>query len=355
MANSTLDNPLGLRCGMILPNRFAMAPLTNTQSNLDGTLHENEFKWLMQRAGYFGLISTCAAFVSEEGHAWRGQLGIADDKHLPGLTRLAKAITTAGSIPIVQLHHGGSRAQLASQKISSSAGEDIRMALEDDIYRIIDDFTKAAVRAEQAGFAGVEVHGANGYLFTQFLASNINKRTDQYGGSIENRSRFLRATVQSIRKAVSPSFMVNVRISPVDNIHHLGLYLDDSKQVARWLAKEGVDISHLSLHDASGPGPYETDKIPVATAIRSVVPKEVKIAIAGGIWTREDAQRAEQTGGDIIVLGKAAIIHPDWVKVSQMPGFKPTLPPWDIAALQRVAISPNFIDYLRTAHKLIAM
>ena len=121
MANSTLDKHLGLRCGMILPNRFAMAPLTNTQSNLDGTLHENEFKWLMQRAGYFGLISTCAAFVSEEGHAWRGQLGIADDKHLPGLTRLAKAITTAGSIPIVQLHHGGSRAQLASQKISSSA------------------------------------------------------------------------------------------------------------------------------------------------------------------------------------------------------------------------------------------
>ena len=353
MIITTLDEPLKLRCGVVLPNRFSMAPLTNTQSNLDGTLHENEFKWLTRRAGYFGLISTCAAFVSEEGHAWRGQLGISDDKHIHGLTSLAKAITVAGSVPIVQLHHGGSRAQLAPQKISSSAGDNIHAATQDDIIRIIDDFTKAAIRAEQAGFAGVEVHGANGYLFTQFLASNINKRIDQYGGNIVNRSRFLRETVQSIRKAVSPSFMVNVRISPVDNINHLGLYLEDSKQVANWLAEGSVDIIHLSLHDASGPGPFEEEKIPVVTAIRNNVSKEVKVAVAGGIWTREDAQRAERAGGDIIVLGKASIIHPDWVKTSKTPNFKPTLPPWDVSALQQVAVSPNFIEYLRTAHKLI--
>ena len=82
MSLNTLDDSLKLFCGVTLPNRFAMAPLTNTQSNIDGTLHDNEFNWLKRRAGKFGLISTCATFVSEQGHAWKGQLGISDDKHL---------------------------------------------------------------------------------------------------------------------------------------------------------------------------------------------------------------------------------------------------------------------------------
>ncbi|MEM6997112.1 MAG: NADH:flavin oxidoreductase, partial [Myxococcota bacterium] len=86
---SRLDDPLTLKSGVVLPHRVALAPLTNCQSNPDGTLHDDEFAWLTRRAGAFSLVSTCAAFVSEEGHAWKGQLGIAGDHHLPGLTRLA--------------------------------------------------------------------------------------------------------------------------------------------------------------------------------------------------------------------------------------------------------------------------
>ena len=160
MNNSNLDNPITLRCGVTLPNRFAMAPLTNTQSNLDGTLGKDEYTWLTTRAGKFGLISTCAAFVSEEGHAWKGQLGISDDKHLPGLTKLASAIISAGSLVIVQLHHAGAQADCAPQKISASASEGINEATKEDIERIKNDFVQAALRAEQAGFSGVEIHGA---------------------------------------------------------------------------------------------------------------------------------------------------------------------------------------------------
>ena len=353
MTLSNLENPLTLRCGTILPNRFAMAPLTNTQSNLDGTLGEDEFNWLTGRAGKFGLISTCAAFVSKEGNAWKGQLGISDDKHLPGLTRLAKALTTASSLPIVQLHHGGNRADEAPQKISASENENTKAASIGDIDRIINDFTDAAVRAEQAGFAGVEIHGANGYLFTQFLSPVINKRDDEYGGSIENRARFLRQTLQAVRKAVSKSFIVNVRISPVDTFNRLGLILEDSKKVARWIAEDGVDVIHLSLRNARGLSPFEDSTIPVVTAIRDVVSKEVKIASAGGIWTRDDATKTNQAGADIIVLGKASIIHPDWVELSKDPNFKPYRPPWDVESLQNVHVGKNFIDYLTYRHKLV--
>ena len=348
-----LDEPLELQCGAVLPNRFALAPLTNTQSNLDGTLHNNEFNWLMRRAGHFGLISTCATFVSEQGHAWKGQLGIANNKQLPGLTKLAYAIKEAHSLPIVQLHHGGSRAECAPRKISSSDAENVHAATNDEVQQVIEDFTDAALRAELAGFAGVEVHGANGYIFTQFLAANINRRTDEYGGTIENRAKFLLETVRSIKKAVSPSFMVNVRISPVDNINRLGLYLEDSKKVAKMLANEHIDVLHLSLRDAIGSGPFEEDKTPVVSAIRSVVPDTVKIATTGGIWTRADADKAQNAGADIIVLGKASIIHPDWVTNSKIQGFKPYLPPWDVESLKKVSVSQDFINYLDTAHHLV--
>lgn len=349
MTNKTnqLDSPLTLRSGVTLPNRFGLAPLTNTQSNPDGSLHEEELSWLVRRAGHFGLISTCAAYVSEEGKAWVGQLGVAEDHHLPGLTRLAKEIKARGSVPMVQLHHAGKRASLAPQKISTSDDGGVRGASNEDIRRIINDFVQAAVRVEQAGFSGVEVHGANGYIFTQFLSPRDNPRTDEYGGDISGRAKFLRETLQAIRRQVSPSFMVNVRISPVDFRDRRGIRLDESVQLAQWLAEDGVDVIHLSLQDASGPAPFEDHHRPIARVIREATPPEVMVAAAGGIWNREDAKRAVDAGVDIAVLGKAAIVHPDWPTTSQSKTFTPARPPWEVEYLQKVAVGPNFQEYLK--------
>lgn len=352
-STSTLDQPITLRCGVTLPNRIAMAPLTNVQSNLDGTLHEDEFNWLTRRAGHFGLVSTCAAYVSEEGHAWAGQLGISEDKHIPGLTRLAKAITEKGSIPMIQLHHAGIKAELAPRKISTADGEGVMGASLEDIKRIVRDFTAAAVRAEKAGYAGVEIHGANGYLFTQFLAPKDNTRTDLYGGDIAGRARFLRETVQAVRSATPSKFMVNVRISPVDIWDKRGLVLSDSIQVAKWLSEDGVDIIHLSLRNASGPAPFEQNEISVVRAIRDAVPAEVKIASAGGILTRDDAGKTEASGADLVVLGRASIVHPDWPTVSKIEDFIPISPPWDPDYLSQIAIGPKFLQYLNRFPGLI--
>ncbi len=352
-SQSNLDKILALRSGFTLPNRIAMAPLTNNQSNSDGTLHEDEFRWLTRRGGHFGLVSTCATFVSQEGRAWEGQLGISDDKHLPGLTRLAKTLTSTGSVPIVQLHHAGKKAELASQKLSSDDTEDARAATQADISRIVKEFSTAAQRAEKAGFAGVEIHGANGYLFTQFLAPQDNHRQDTYGGDIENRARFLRETVQAVRAETSHNFIVAVRISPVDTWDQRGLVMADSIKLVKWLAEDGVDIIHLSLRDASGPAPFENSSIPVVRLIRDAVSPEVKIAVAGGIRTREDAQKVEIAGADIIALGKVSIVHPDWPVASKKDNFSPKSQPWEPEYLRQVSVGPAFIKYLQRIPGLV--
>ena len=344
---SDLTASFTLRCGLVMPDRIAMAPLTNTQSHSDGTLSDDEFRWLMRRAeGGFRWISTCAAFISDEGHAWDGQLGISSDAHLEGLTRLATALREAGSVAVVQLHHAGAKATMAADKLSTGGPEGARAATEADLDQLVEDFTSAAVRAEKAGFAGVEIHGANGYVLTQFLAPEDNPRTDAYGGSLENRARIVRRVVQSVRAAVSPSFAVGIRISPVDTWARRGLVLADSLQLGRWLVEDGIDFLHLSLRDAGGSAPFEEDGPLVATAFREALPEDVAIFAAGGIWTRADAERALAAGVDVVVLGRASIGNPDWPTEVRNDGYEPLRTPWEPDHLRSVAVGEDFLTYI---------
>ena len=342
-----LEQPLRFRCGLELPQRIAMAPLTNTQSEPDGTLGEPELRWLERRArDGFPWVSTCAAFVSEEGHAWRGQLGIASDEHLPGLTRLATALHEHGAKAVVQLHHAGAKAAVAPERLSTGGPPGARAATREDLERVVADYVAAARRAETAGFDGVEIHGANGYIFTQFLAPLDNPRDDDYGGSLDNRARLLRQAFRAVRDAVSPGFAVGVRLSPVDAWTKRGLILDDGVQVGRWLAEDGSDFLHLSLTDASGEPPHEFGKPPVVRAFRDAIPEDVPIFAVGGIWTREDALLAVETGADVIVLGRASIAHPDWPSASARPDFEPKRPMWSVDFLRSVDVGEPLIRYL---------
>jgi 2,4-dienoyl-CoA reductase-like NADH-dependent reductase (Old Yellow Enzyme family) len=341
-----LDNPIKLKCGKVVKNRYFLAPLTNVQSNSNGTLHEDEYNWLTSRAGYFGMISTCAAYVSNEGKAWDGQLGVAEDKHIQGLTKLSNGIKSKGSTAIVQLHHAGDRATLSPQKISATARNDVKAATHEDIKRIKSDFVKAGIRCYKAGFDGIEVHGANGYLFTQFLSKTQNNRTDEYGGEIENRARFLLETIDEIRASVPLNFIVAVRLSPVDIFENRGLLLQDTLKVVQWLSKRKVDIIHLSLRDAVAPPPLENSTVPVVQSIKQILPSDVKLATAGGIWTRCDAKKLSELGSDFIVIGKAAIIHENWPEIIKITNFEPNKPPWTEEALKQVNVSNKFIKYL---------
>lgn len=344
-----LDRPLTLRGGATLPNRAALAPLTNTQSHDDGTLGDDELHWLEARAaGGFGFVATCAAYLHPGGKAWQGQLGVADDAHLPGLTRLAAAVKAHGAFASVQLHHGGVQAALApdGQRIAPAAGNGARAATEDDLTTVVMATVAAAQRAAAAGFDGVEIHGANGYLFTQFLAPADNPRTDRWGGDLEGRARLLRATMQLVRAHVPEGFAVGVRLSPVDTWAQRGLVLEDGVQVAKWMADDGADWVHLSLRSAWGPPPFEDTPTPVARAVRDALPDDVPVMAAGGIRTADDVQRALDAGVDLPAVGKAAIGYPDWPRRVADPSWTPAATPWSRAMLHDAAVSDRFLTYL---------
>src|SRR6185295_184206 len=209
---TSLLAPMTLTRGPALRNRFMLAPLTNLQSHADGTLSDDEFHWLAMRAkGGFGLTMTCAATVQKAGQGFVGQLGVYDDRHLEGLTRLAAALRKEGSHAVVQLHHAGMRSpeKLTGQKAlcPSDHGETGARAMTlDEVKQTRDDFIAAAVRCQRAGFDGVELHGAHGYLLCEFLSPEVNLREDAYGGSPENRARLLFEIIEGVRAQCRPDF-----------------------------------------------------------------------------------------------------------------------------------------------------
>jgi len=354
---SSIFDPLVFRTGLTARNRVVLAPMTNQQSHDDGSLSDDELRWLVSRAsGGFGVVMTCAVHVAKDGQGWPGELGIFDDALLPGLERLAGALRKHEAVSIVQIFHGGVRADAVASGIrpwSASALEDAREASEEDIARVIEQFGQAAARARRAGFDGVEIHGAHGYLFTQFLSATQNQRTDRWGGPLENRARLVREVMRRVRAESGPRFTVGVRLSPEDFGNARGLDLDESIQTARWLAEDGADFIHVSLWDVH----RNTTKRPDQHAVplfREVLPADVKLLVAGKIWTRAEADAQLALGADGVALGRSAILNPDWPLRARADGWEPRRPPATIEELRERALSPRFAEYMRRWKDFVA-
>jgi 2,4-dienoyl-CoA reductase-like NADH-dependent reductase (Old Yellow Enzyme family) len=354
---TSLFDPISFRSGAVAPNRIALAPMTNSQSHDDGALGDDELAWLARRAdGGFGIVETCAAMVGWDGKGFAGQLGVHDDAMLPGLTRLATRIQSGGSLALVQLYHGGVRAPeslTGLQPWSASAFTDPHPKFEaprgatlDDIHRVIQQFVDAAVRSHRAGFAGVELHGAHGYLLSQFLSSTMNLRDDEWGGSIENRARLVRECTRRIRAAVPPPFLVGVRLSPEDFAYAKGIDLDETVQVARWLADDGVDFLHLSLWNVNANTKKRPDQHPLPL-FREAVPRDVRLFVAGEIWTHDEADRMLAAGADVVALGRSAILNPEWPRHAVDASWQPLRPPMARSELAARGVGPVFVDYLK--------
>lgn len=348
------------RSGITAKNRITLAPMTNGQSHADGTLGDDEYTWLMRRAREgFGVIITCAAHVSQDGQGWVGELGIFSDKHIEGLKRLADGLRSQGALSVIQLFHGGARAPgylIGGQPWSASAHTyttgskhiDVRAATEQDIHRVTDDFIKAAVRAKTAGFDGVELHGAHGYLIHQFLSSATNTRTDRWGGDAGNRSRFLMDILSCIRQAVGDGLVVGVRISPEDKYTFQGIDFDDSVSLAGRLAAAGADYIHLSPWNAlKTPDKYPDAGKTLIRWFREAVPADVPLMVAGDIWSRQEAERCLELGADFVALGRAAIGIPDWPTRIKDQAYSPIKPPYTPEHLRACDLSEAFVDYMR--------
>lgn len=351
-------------CGAVAKNRVALAPLTNGQSHDDGTLGDDELAWLARRAaGGFGLVATCAAHVSPDGKGFDGQLGVFDDTHLEGLGRLARAVSAEGALGVVQLYHGGVRcpSRLTGQQPWSASEfredkptfEVPRAATEEDLARVIGHFADAAERSEKAGFAGVELHGAHGYLLGQFLSRTMNTRDDAWGGALEGRARLVRAVLRAVRARVSQGFAVGVRLSPEDFGYTRGVDLDETVAVARWLADDGADFIHLSLWDTRRNTKKRPDAHPLPL-FRAALPDAVKIIAAGNIWDRADADAALALGADLVAVGKAAIVTPDWAREARAEGYVGRRGPLTRAEYRARAVSERFIGYLKRFDGMVA-
>ncbi len=346
------------RTGQQVRNRMVVAAMTNKQSMPDGTLHQRELDFLEARAkGGFGIVTTCAAFVSPDGRGWEGELGVHDDAMLPGLERLAGALRAHGALSLVQLFHGGVRApsKLTGQQPWSASehgeagkkGFEVpRAATQQDIERTIEAFAAAAERADKAGFDGVELHGAHGYLLSQFLGSVSNTRDDEWGGDIKARMRFVTEIFDAAKARTREGFLVGIRLSP--EIRGIGVDLDESLQVAGWLAERGADFIHASLWDYRAPSrKYPQDAASLTARFRQAIALPCPLIVTGGVWSRQEALEVMEQGADLVGMGRAAIGNPAWPQEAVAADFEPAKPPYSAEQLSQRALSDIFIDYMR--------
>lgn len=342
--------PLDFPRGPAMPNRFMLAPLTNSQSHVDGTLSDEEFRWLTMRAeGGFGLTMTCAAHIQAIGQGFPGQLGIFSDAHLEGLTQLATAINATGSRSSVQLHHAGMRSPekvIGARPVCPSVNEEFgaRAMATEEVEEMIEAFIAGAVRAEQAGFHGVELHGAHGYLLCQFLSAEINQREDQYGGSLEHRARPIFDIIDGIRARCGAEFQLGIRLSP----ERFGMDLHEVREVASRLFREGqIDYLDMSLWDC-----FKAPKHPDfadRTLIECFTDLErgnVRLGVAGKIGTPAKAKQCIDAGCDFVLIGRAAILHHDFPERARDPDFIPQSLPVTRAYLANEGLSPTFQEYM---------
>ncbi len=341
--------------GYVLKNRTVLAAMTNKQSHEDGTLSDDEINWLVRRAeGDFGITTTAAANVTEKGRGWEGEMGVWGDHQIPGLTKLATRLNTTGTISLVQLFHGGMRAPRALngvRPISASEntelgmdGEYTRMMSSTEVSQMIQSFTDAAVRCEEAGFSGVELHGAHSYLICQFLGTKTNRRPDHWGGDINGRSRFLLELIKSIRAATGERFLIAVRISPI--IEKAGIYLEDSLALAQILCGVEIDMLHISCWDV-----FESVNDGIEDSLtrrfRNVIPENFPLISTGAVWGTEDAQWLIDQGADLVGVARVGIAHPDWPRNLSDPNYLPKRPPFTEDHLRSVDLSDVFIDYMK--------
>ncbi len=353
------------RSGVSAPNRIALAAMTNQQSLPDGSASDDEHRWLTLRAeGGFGIVTTCAAHVHPRGRGWPGALGIDSDARLPGLKRLADGIHKHGALSLVQIFHGGARAPsklTGMPPISASPGnlpgepkgEAAVEATEEDIAEVTAAFAGAARRAEAAGWNGVEIHGAHGYLPAQFLSPLSNRRRDRWGGSLDNRMRFLRGIFAAVKEAVSPRFLVGVRLSPRNFPGQDAETTCEAFTVARTLIGDGADFIHFSLWDfrttldeAEKSEDHATVPRLLDLAVESVA-GQCPLFVAGKIHTPADAEEAIQSGADVAALGRVAIPYADWPRRAERGDFVPASPPYPANDLSTAGVGEPFLDYLR--------
>lgn len=320
--------PLGK--GVTLRNRIVMAPMTTWSGNDDGTVSYEEEAYYRRRVQDIGLVITGCTHVQENGIGFTGEFAAYDDKFLPGLKRLAIAAKSGGAPAILQIFHAGVKTspELVSDIVAASAipgdagpfapSVTPRELTCTEVETVIHDFGEATRRAIEAGFDGVELHGAHGFLLQNFFSPHSNRREDQWGGSLKNRMRFPLSVIESVRKTIAEHatkpFLMGYRIS-LDEHYEDGLRIDESLQLVDRLVDEGIDYLHVSLGNALEARPVDAPNGPkVIEIVRDHLAGRIPLIVAGQLRTPEQAEDAVKAGVSLTAIGQGMVMNPDWVK-----------------------------------------
>ncbi|MDX6740720.1 NADH:flavin oxidoreductase/NADH oxidase family protein [Actinocorallia sp. A-T 12471] len=327
----SLDSPLTLRSGLTLPNRLLKSALSEGLAAPDGS-PGTRLETLYRRwgGGGYGLTVTGNVMVDGRQRGEPGNVVVEDERHLSALSRLAEGYHEKGGPIWVQLNHPGRQANQRvsrNRPVAPSAiaarvpGAAKPVALTDaEIREIIARFGRSAALVEAAGFDGVQIHGAHGYLVTQFLSPRSNRRDDAWGGDAERRRAFVLEVLRTIRTAVSPGFSVGIKLNSAD-FQRGGFTEDESRDVVRALVAEGVDLIEISGGSYEAPAMMgvmaestrarEAYFLDYARTVRAVA-EGVPIAVTGGFRTRAAMDQAlTDDDCDIIGLGRPACVTPD--------------------------------------------
>lgn len=324
-----LFEPYHLPNGISLKNRIIMAPMTNFSSNEDGSVTDAEVNYYARRSKGVSMVVTACTYVTPNGKGFKGEFGADTDEMIPSLRKLASAIKEHGAKAVLQIFHGGrecppelvpngeivSASDVPSERGNAKAP---RPLSGDEVETIIAAFGETTRRAIEAGFDGVEIHGANGYLIQQFFSPHSNRRDDKWGGSLNKRLVFPLAVVDEVKKVTAKyakkPFIIGYRFSP-EEAETPGITMADTLQLIDALADKNLDYLHVSLNDFwSKPKRGVEDERSRMEIIQERVGQKVPVIGVGSLYSADDVLKAFDTGVPLIALGRELIIDPDWVE-----------------------------------------
>jgi len=298
-----------------LKNRFIRSATWEGMAKEDGSVTERLLSLYKRLAkANIGLIITGHTYISEEGKATPRQLGIYSDDLIDGLSKIAKEVHQNGGKIILQLAHAG---VFGIKKITGLEPIDINSLGKKDIKELIKKFCLAAERAKEAGFDGIQLHAAHGYLISQFFSPIFNKRKDEFGGSVRNRARFAEEIIKEIRKTLGQDYLVLVKMNCQD-FSPSGLTINDSIEIAKIMVKEGVDAIEISggllTSKENGPCRNSTEPYFLEQALQFKDSIDVPIILVGGIRSYEQVKLILSKGIEFVAMSRPFICEPELIK-----------------------------------------
>ena len=308
-----------------LMNRLVMPPMATAKADSDGNMTDGLLDYYDEKSrdGAIGLVITEHCYITKQGMNRSGQPSIADDDTVAGWRRMTEVFHRNGSKAVMQINHSGGACNsevtglevVAPSDVASPSGrgETPRALTHDEIEVIVEQFAAAAFRVKEAGFDGVEIHGAHGYLLNQFFSPLTNKRTDEFGGDVARRIRVHLEVIAAVRRAVGDEFPILLRLGARDYVEG-GTRIEDSTVAAVAFERAGVDILDITggLTGYIRPGHDEPGYFAeLSEAIKGVV--SIPVVLTGGVTEAEQAERLLAEGkADLIGVGRAILKDSGW-------------------------------------------